>query len=156
MPQTSLNLLQTTQPSVNFFSRCSKFQGKSNKQLTRCHQTIAYEYLAFSLHVVSMLWEFTVIGAQPSKVSLPSSNVHTRNRDFPKALSSLLPSVQKPLVLKYLKKWVLVTKSSVLPQTQIREQSSHWQGEMKKSPSFPVWPELLSRIMIKAKAQGAL
>lgn len=96
-----------------------------------------------------------MIGAQPSKVSLPSSNVHTRNRDFPKALSPLLPSVQKPLVLKYLKKWVLVTKSSVLPQTQIREQSSHWQGEMKKSPSFPVWPELLSRIMMKAKAQGA-
>lgn len=154
MPQTSLNLLPTTQPSVNFFSRCSESQGKNNKQLTSCHQAIAYEYLAFSLHVVSVLWGFTVIGAQPSKVSLPSSNVHRRNRDFPKALSPLLPSVQKPLVLKYLKKWVLVTKSSVLPQTQLREQSSLWPTEMKKTPLFPMWPELLSRFMMKAKAQG--
>lgn len=129
MPQTSLNLLQTTQPSVNFFSRCSEFQGKNNKQLTRCHQTIAYEYLAFSLHVVPMLWGFTVIGAQPSKVSLPSSNVHTRNRDVPKALSPLLPSVQKPLVLKYLKKWVLWPR--VLSCPRPRSENSQHTGRVR-------------------------
>lgn len=81
--QTSLNLLQPTQPSVNFLSRSSKFQAKNNKHFTRCHQTITYGYLAFSLHKASKLWGLSVIRAQPSRLSLISSNVSIRNTDFP-------------------------------------------------------------------------
>lgn len=47
-----MNLLQPTQPSVNFISRSSKFQAKTSKQSTKHHQTIIYGYLVFSLHKI--------------------------------------------------------------------------------------------------------